>query len=189
MRVSKTRLAWGRTKAMVQMIGGISLLLFFGLCSVAFADLSRTNGAEYVIPFLLCLGLTVVGGWLFSMGWKQNQLVRVSDRYADILSDRKSISLREIGAIMGKDHNVVQKELAKIIHKGYLEKVYIDQGRELVVCLDENGVPMQPMKAAEPAPKMVIVTCHACGGVTKIPAHSTGICDYCGSKIQDNEKA
>ncbi len=189
MRVSKTHLVWGRITALVQIISGTFLLLFFGICTVACVDLCRTNGAEYAIPFLLCLGITVVGGWLIFRGWKQKRLARCSDRYADILSDRKSISIQEIGKIMGKDPNTVQKELAQMIHKGYLEQVYIDQSRGLVVCLDENGVHIQPMKAVEPAPKMVAVTCQACGGVTKIPARSVGICDYCGSKIQDTGRS
>ncbi len=184
MRVSRTHLVLGRTKAITQMICGIIIFLFFGMGIIGFVQLCCTDGSENLVPLLLCLGLTVVGGWLIAKGRKQSRLVRSCGRYADILSDRKSISLREIGDIVGKDHDTVQKTLEQMIHRGYLEQVYIDLGRDLVVCLDENGTHIQPAKPADFAPQMVAVTCQACGGITMLPVHSAGVCDYCGSQIQ-----
>ena len=170
---------------------GAALLLFFGIGSTAFIDVDRPGEESHIAQLIVCFCFAALGAWLLYRGIRQNRLIQDCSRYAVALTSSKAVTLGNLASVLGEDSGQVRSKLDRMIRLGYLEGVYIDNSTDCIVflenqCGDPKGkLPIRGGNKTElKRQEMVPVTCPACGGVTMVPLHEAGQCDYCGSRIQ-----
>lgn len=174
MKLSEKKLKWIQIPATVSLALAVAHTIWWGICAAAWTHFILNEGKTYwssVVVAVICLGIGIV--WI----WKARQRIRfVRDcrEYFVFLAGRSRISVEEFAFAVRDDAAKVRKNLITMISFGYIEGITLNVHDDCIT------VPEQ----ARTKPVMLPVTCEACCGVTLLPPHSEGICDYCGSKIK-----
>ncbi len=114
---------------LMQCFGG--LLLFIGAISMSEALPDMLNyGGVYLDDVFTSLGFLACGGALFWRGRHVATMTRRSQRYILAIGTADTMSIAEIAKRVNRTPEKAEKELQKLIDKGYLgEDAYIDHQR------------------------------------------------------------
>lgn len=116
----------------------------------------------------------------YNQSKKKYDLIQSYKLYYEKLVGKSRVSVDELAALVWQETGVVQKNLEEMIRLGYISKVLSSGSHGRIAYIHDTAIQI----VADADKTLVAVTCSACGGITQIPADSTGTCDYCGSKIE-----
>lgn len=191
MQISNNRLAFGKVYAYCLIIAGLGVISFFGIGVAAFTDLHLTGEENQIVPLVLCLCFVCFGAWLFYLGQRRNRLIANCKKYFGAVASGKVGTIEKLAAITGQQSSQVSRNIDKMLGLGYIKGIYINKETGHIVVLDDvyierEEAPFDSWSSYTPAqkPATVSVTCKACGGITVLTGHRSGVCEYCGSKIE-----
>lgn len=173
MKISGSKLNLLNIPAVISMILAVIHTVWWGICAGAWLHFILNEGKTYwpsVIVAVVCFGIGVL--WV-SKTWQKIRFVRDCRKYYIFLEGCTRISVDEFAAVVKDSPEKVRKNLINMISCGYIEGIALNVHDDCITVLD------QIRREA----RMIPVTCEACCGVTRLPANSVGVCDYCGSKI------
>ncbi len=199
MTLATARINRAKVGAWLQILFGGILAAFFLLFFIAGLSVLEETAADVVV-LVFSVGCTVSGVCMVVCGDKTLRLLRECRRYAAVLVDPNVKSVCQLAEILGTNADETTLQLNRMIRRCYVQGLYLNlQTGEIVAPL---RVPVSAAAAPQWSPKGAVqagsgsavasaqrgrataVTCAACGGITVLPLHGTGVCDYCGSKIK-----
>lgn len=200
MTLATARINRAKVGAWFQILFGGILAAFFLLFFIAGLSVLEGTAADVVV-LVFSAGCTVSGVCMVVCGDKTLRLLRDCRRYAAVLVDPNVKSVYQLAEILGTNADETTLKLNQMIRRCYVQGLYLNlQTGEIVAPL---RVPVSAAAAPQWSPKAAAVqagsgsagasaqreratavTCAACGGITMLPLHGTGVCDYCGSKIK-----
>lgn len=193
MNDSKVKIAVSKTVSFVQILAGVAILLWFGLCTIIYLT-DKEFAAEVGVGFLIfCLVLDALGVWLIVLSRKKTKLMREFKKYVAAVSNDADGFIPDIAISLGTSEEVVRKNLELMIKKKYFANAFIDYRTNCIKIANRHdtvanaaqqtqvnlGVHTAPMAA-----ETVTIKCRGCGGINTIQKGAVGVCDYCGSPIK-----
>lgn len=158
---------------------GILVFLMFLL-----AEPTASNIIVIIIAFI-CPGLL-----LFLKGASLKKDAVRYEKYLDLIWQKGLYSINDIAAEVSLTYAKTSKELQALINAGYIENVYLDQGRQMVVVNGyEPNILSQPKQSNPSAVDKTkqnttkVVVCKNCGANTAVTYGTTTECEYCGSPV------
>ena len=148
---------------------GISMMVLFGMATAG--GIMEFVPAE--IPILaFCFGLFLCGGWIVFGCHKRSKVMADARRLAMAMQGRKSCPIPVMARALAWSENDVRRRAVDCINGGYFNGVGYDAGQDILYIAEAS------------TKELVAVNCDSCRGVTRIPAGSAGVCEYCGGRIQ-----
>ena len=150
---------------------GFGLLLLLG----AVALLSATG-------VIISLIVIAIGATCLHRARRIHQYIARHKHYIALVVNHSEESLDRIALIMKVPYSTVDKDLRKMIQKGYLSNYYIN-------ILDRTITLVAPIKQM-PA-KTAKVTCNSCGAHNRVEVGKPNECAYCEMPlfIDENQKS
>lgn len=167
-----------------------------GIWTIVFLGMMFDDFQENVGVFLFCALLLALGIFWFCKAKKRQDFLRLCGKYFTALQQKTCISVPQLAAILKEDPSNVRQNLTTMISCGYLPRVTLNvrddcitvhpapKSQPLFVPMFQKQMETQPQQPKKEQTVTVPITCKACMGITMLPVHSEGICDYCGSKIK-----
>lgn len=152
-KVKKAKQPKTKPAGVLLRILGIIFLAVGGIIGLDFmAEILQGYGVDFD-NFFASLGFLFSGGLMFFRGHYLNKMSRRSQRYILAIGNNDAMSISEIAKRVNRTPQQAEKELQKLIDKGYLgEDAYIDHERGYFLrfgaTLDEE--PEEPVFEAEP---------------------------------------
>ena len=197
MRISDTKLNRVYLTATVSMTFSLIHLAFCGLVFYV-AILAGLNG-EPIMDVLSVMivygGFTALGVmWFLNAKWKRN-FRPICVKYIKVLKCNPRITISGLATILGEDVKKVRKNINYMVNSRCVEGLHYSFKGDYVSeynLVQPQSIPQEKMQPQQrPQQKQinrqivrVSVTCESCCGITMLPPNTTGICDYCGSKIK-----
>lgn len=113
----------------------------------------------------------IVLGYLFE---KENAKYR---EYISIIENHRVLSMDEIATVMSVTYEQAEKDISKMIEKGFFGNAHIDKLKRKIV-LPNLYVDME----TEVVEKNV--SCPACGASVKVSSLGDNTCEYCGTALE-----
>lgn len=184
-------LIWRRTVIDKQaaMISG-TIIAIIGWISIVFAGLAFVvtlvegidSDAVIVIIFF-----TIAGVALILLARKIKKSAEKFRKYISIIVNRGETSISNIAAAIPTSYEIVQKDLQKMIDRGYFTGAYINEmSKEIILPEKQEGsniIDKSIQANPNSTPETVVVKCNGCGANNKIVKGSVNECQYCGSPI------
>ena len=104
-------------------------------------------------------------------------------QYLAILVNENEKRLDSIASSTGKTYDVVRADIQKMIEKGFLKNVRIDDNIREIVVVENKEKTSAPGTDDAANNSSRVVACSCCGASNRIQGE-TGECEYCGSPIQ-----
>ena len=139
---------------MLRILGAVALFVGFCIAGDIMSEALRGYGVDFD-DFFASLGFLGAGGLMFFRGRYLNKMSRRSQRYILAIGNTDAMPIDEIAKRVNRKPAQAEKELQKLIDKGYLgEDAYIDHERGYFLrfgaTLEEEPVP-EPRRQEEPA--------------------------------------
>ena len=183
-RVSKDKkTAIGAAKGLKAV--GVGLIVFGSVGFIGcISDGGSGSGGGAFIAILFIIGGIV----LTKRAKKMRRKAENIKQYLSIIVNGNVRQLDVIAHTVGKQYDVVKKDVQMMIDTGFLKNAYINEGtREVVLTGEMAGVlhTMDPanMSGNEQVIQTRIVVCPCCGANNKVYG-VTGECEYCGSPLK-----
>ena len=150
-------------------IAGMGVISWTSLIEDGFID--GTLG----MLFFVFLGLTLV-----YLGRKSSINAAKYKKYIDIIVNKKVRSIPTISSAIPVSHDMANKDIQEMIHKGFFEDAYIDYNQDEIVFSTEDVV---DERVKNHKVEMIVVSCNGCGANSKVEKGQVEECQYCGSLI------
>ena len=132
------------------------------------------------IDALLCFLFLAIGIFLIFTGKLSKKTIKRYQKYIPLLSEQHITSLAEIADIMMIPFDTVKKDILLMMRQKILMGTVIDSNDNLVA----SGAPSAgPVQAAGNTAYPVSFKCPNCGAVNMVQKGVPGICEYCGSPL------
>lgn len=176
-------------------------------------DLDKKNGVYPSIP-LIILGGILMGGSLAALseaismgalkkmlgviifygaiafllifnGIKSKKEFRRFKKYRALIIDHQMTSIDDIATAMGSNYGSTKRDIKKMINKGYLDGVYIDEASKRVVLPKQyyNINMKSDINNIKQNSDAQVITCKGCGATNKVSDGFVGECEFCGSPL------
>lgn len=175
MKISNNKILSAKIKATLKLFFGIPFGLLFALFFAVYLDLNATEEESFLVAAIVCFVGAILCIWMVYSGVKQKRLITACYRFAAVMGGNSVMTLEKLGDALGIPSGQVRVKLDKMINLGYYENIYINHSHGTVVVLKQE----QSYFGMD----TVMVSCEACGGVTKVAVGQKGVCDYCGCPI------
>lgn len=171
-------IAAGKLKTILGWVITIFFLMTAGIGGGnAFASQGATAGNIGVLIF--CIVFIAFGVWLILLGSKRKKEIKRFRQYISIISNQNPTPIYLIVNTLQKSEGFILQDLHHMINKGYFVGAILD--------MDSNSIIMQSAPAhAAPNVEMRTAQCQSCGAPNRIAAGAPGICEYCGSTLDEN---
>lgn len=104
-------------------------------------------------------------------------------KYIDMIINQEITSIDNIAASFSTTYDIANKDLQKMIKKGFFMDAYINQAeREIILPQVQKNFTRNESQSANNVQYQVI-TCQSCGANNRIAVGIVGECEYCGSPI------
>ena len=81
----------------------------------------------WLLDFLQALSIAAAGGGMFCAGVSMGKAVKRYGKYLSVMGDREAVSIAELARTLGYPENRVEKDLQKMVDKGYFGgKAYLN---------------------------------------------------------------
>ena len=81
----------------------------------------------WLLDFLQALAIAAAGGGMFCAGVSMDKAVKRYGKYLSVMGDREAVSIAELARTLGYPENRVEKDLQKMVDKGYFGgKAYLN---------------------------------------------------------------
>lgn len=178
--------------------------LFWGLGGIG---ILIDDGMAELGTVLIAFAMAAFYGWLFSRGLRRRRLAKVYRICREILPAKPYTTVAELAQITAIQPDKLRQALRKLIRRKLLPGYQFNEGtgelillcgatppvvretpvvQELPVMPELPAMPEMPIAAIEESREMIGKTCPSCGGTTQIPRGGYGLCDYCGSPLEDD---
>lgn len=196
MNKSKVAIVVTKTVSIIQMIAALSILFFFGLCTLVYifdADTRASGGIEALVFFLI---FDALGIWLFILSRKKSKLIKEFKKYVSSVSSNPDGYIPDIAASLGTSEDVVRKNLELMIKKKFFVNAIIDKDSNCIKIVNRQNVRVVQQQrintntntntniSIPQEVEMMTVKCSGCGGINTLRRGEVGECDYCGSSIK-----
>jgi succinate dehydrogenase hydrophobic anchor subunit len=164
----------------MSIIGWILLVLGFLILIGGLSEpVSDTSGI--IVDFIIFIG----GGLaLIILGAKRKKEAVRFKKYIDMVINQRITSIDNIAASFPTTYDIANKDLQKMIKKGFFMDAFINQSeREIVLPHEQQNIKNDQSQGYN-AGEMQIVNCKSCGAHNKLVKGSVGECEYCGSPIK-----
>ena len=161
-----------RKKASRQMKIGIALTIFNIL--MIFTLFTSSNMSDLGVPgaILICLSLLGIGIWKILQSTKNKKVLTLFEAYKIRFTGSevaRDVEYSNIANIMGKNVDIVKKEVDRLIKYKLWEGVYGGESAMRSTMLSK-----------------ISVECHSCGASLTVDMNNTGkMCEYCGASLAD----
>ena len=174
-----------RIVPILQLIGAIALIPFFGITFIAF--IFASSAAELRSdPLTAAIGLIMfgvplaLGIWLLVAAIRNWRFLSAYDRYAPILNDLPDGSLATLAKVSQDPEDLVRKNIEGMLKRGFFPNGYFDPHKKHLIL---PGQTQKPDVTKEPIAKTVMLNCPHCGGRNLVTPGTRIICEFCDSEI------
>ena len=133
MKIKNGKLLGEKVQAALKIAVGILVVLFFGICCIALADMYFSGEAEPLAGFCVCLLFVIGGIFLISRGAKQNKLIANCKCYAAVMASYSILPIDQLAGTVGQPAGAVRANLEKMIKRGYFDGIYLDYAKGCIV--------------------------------------------------------
>lgn len=165
--------------------GSVLIVLSVIYLFAAVDDPTITLGQR--IATVLLMGSS--GAGLIILGQRSKKNAAKIKKYISLIVNQEITSIDDIAAAMALPYEITQKDIQKMIDKGYLVGAYInDITREIVLPSKhkQDYKKHEDIDANKPNVQMLVVTCKGCGANNKVKKGSVSECEFCGSPVSGN---
>lgn len=181
---SKAGLVTSTVISVIELAAGYLIIGFFGLI---FLIMGLVSFRMPIWLSAMCLIFMIIGILLLIFGYRRRGFHKIFRNYSARLSQDQTGSITRLANGTGKSYETVEKQLQKMIARGFFSNAYIDGNRKCVIFShfqNQNGreTPKNAQHQGYGA-RDILVTCKGCGASNKIKAGTVTECEYCGAKI------
>lgn len=160
---------------------GLSIIYLFA----AVGDPAITVGE--MISAVLLMGSS--GAGLIILGKRSKKNAEKIKKYISLVVNQEVTSIEDIATAMALPYEITQKDIQKMIDKGYFAGAYINEiSKEIVLPNNhkQDYKKQEYINANKPNAEMLVVTCKGCGANNKVLKGSVVECEFCGSPVGGN---
>lgn len=176
-RISIDRKASLTTGKLVIVCGFTSLAFSLMGLLVSLSEGIKSDDVNMIIFFI------AAGIGLLLLGKSMIKNARKYKKYLSIIVNQNMTSIDNIAAANNVSYDEAQKDIQKMIDKGYFSGAYINDGaRELVLPRVKQAENIVQSNHEEPV-ETKVVACKNCGANNTVIVGKTSECEFCGSPI------